>query len=255
MDHMHEFLSDSWLAAAEELTRAAGVLTDTRGVVTLSLDVTSSGEGDVVEVRFRDGAVGSWQRVESSSAETCFVTPPHTLRRLLDPAIDPIQKMKELRIAPSGEAPDLPPPLDGTTAALLQEMPMVEAGDLCLELRLTGGPFGPFTVFLVIEGGRPALVLDEPGREAAGVLYASLQSAMSYLCNDLDLFEFLEVSKVEGKWSQLMLAAGVVDSPGWRHAMEGRRAYFAYFSEVSGLFGSPGFREALGTLLKDQTLR
>lgn len=197
---------------------------------------------------FDRGSFVEWKiGVPNSPPDLTFVLALDDLLAILSGRIIGESALKKLRVTLSdGDNVDLPPPLDAVTHEALHRVPSIPGVRSTIGLHFHDTPFGPANASILIEEGRPKIVL---GQTETPDAHARLSFALTlgYLAGDIGLMDMLKGGKVAGEWTQLMLVAGVVESSEFQHALEPVRSSYRHLLEAVEVFGAGWYRQALAS--------
>ncbi len=203
--------------------------------------------------RFEGGAFVEWRLGQPSTPQALtFALTGVDLVAILSSQVTGTSALETLRVVTSVDgAADLPPPLDAVTYEAFQRVPTIPDVRSTIALHFADAPFGPADVTILIEEGRPRIVLGsatDPDAEAQ----LSFPLILSYLAGDLGFMDMLTGGKIVGDWAQLMLVAGVVESEEFQHALDPVRGAYRHLLTAVEIMGTGWYRQALAEAIEMQ---
>lgn len=200
---------------------------------------------------FEGGRLVSWTRDTAADGPGVdLVCAASDLGALLGMAGDgPTLEGFRLRHGDTG-AIEPPPPFDETTTAALAATPEIPEASCVVALHFPDSPLAASDVRVTILDGQPTFSIGAPPHPD---VTASLRFDLTlrYMAGDLGLMDMLSGGSIDGDWPQLMLLAGVVESPELQAAIDPTRSHFRYLADAVGMLSTPGYRTAMAGVCFD----
>lgn len=195
--------------------------------------------------RFIDGRLIEWTRdLTTNGTGVDLVCTVGELGALLGrPGAGPTLATFRLRDGDTG-AIEPPPPFDAITTAALGATPEVPGATCTVGLHFADTPLGSSDVTVEIVDGRPAFSIGAP---ADPDVVASLRFDLTlrYMTGDIGLMDMLTGGSVTGDWPQLMLLAGIIESPEFRAAVGPARPRFRQLADAVAVLSLDSYHTAL----------
>lgn len=143
-----------------------------------------------------------------------------------------------------------PPPFDTTTTAALAATTEIPEANCIVSLHFPDAPLAASDVTVTIVDGRPTFSIGTPPTpDVEATLRFDL--TLRYMAGDLGLMDMLTGGSITGDWPQLMLLAGVIESPELQAAIDPARGDFRYLADAVRVLSSPAYRNAMACISFD----
>jgi hypothetical protein len=205
--------------------------------------------------RFSGGRLVAWTRDTGPAGPgPDLVCPTPQLGVLLGMAGDgPTLEGFGLRHGDTG-AIEPPPPFDPTTTAALAATLEIPDASCVVGLHFPDSPLAASDVTVSIVDGKPSFSIGTP---LSPDVEASLRfdQTLLYMAGDLGLMDMLTGGSIDGDWPQLMLLAGVIESPELQAAIDPARGDLRYLADAVRVLSTPAYRTALAGIPFDESDR
>lgn len=147
---------------------------------------------------------------------------------------------------------DPPPPFDPTTTAALAATPEISGACCVVALHFPDAPLTASDVTVTIVDGRATFSIGTPPDPDVEA-FLRFDLTLRYMAGELGLMDMLTGGSIDGDWPQLMLLAGVIESPELQAAIDPARDDFRYLADAVRVLSSPAYRTALTDLAIEES--